>query len=228
MVIKRTTKRIFKLPTGQRISSDHPVREFEKNVKARYSMLLEARLYDDLDLPTLWERDALNRRRGVVAFADRAQSLGISIAELAAFDAKVEDLDKTVWKKAADFYRGLLQSRIFDQTSRVYGGIYHQHRVWSWVEISAISGASRSTLFRRMKAGVDLADLLLRPRAKAADRLISYGGEILTIKSFATENGLTEAHVRTCHAKGLSAEETLRTPQRSRGRPRNRLESDVK
>ncbi len=221
MSIPRPTKGIVKLPTGHRIASNHPVREFEKNVKARYSMLLEAELYGDLDLVSLWERDALNRRRGLKHDVDRARSLGFGLSELAAFDAKVENLDKTAWKKAADFYKGLLQSGIFDKTSQVYGGIYHEHQVWSWDEISRKSGASRATLFRRIKAGVDLADLLLPPRAKAAAILIDYDGESLGVRAFAAEHGLSEAHVRACHMKGLSAGETLSTPQRSRGRPRN-------
>src|SRR6187200_1320054 len=97
--------RTLKLPNGRHIETWNPVKEFEKNIKIRRGALFYSDRPDRLtarDLTDLWERDAINRRRGILKPADRAVALGIAITELTAFDEKVRELERGIWKKAAE------------------------------------------------------------------------------------------------------------------------------
>jgi AraC-like DNA-binding protein len=219
-ICSRSLKGRFKLPTGQTIRSNNPVNEFSRNVKARYTMLFDEEMFDELHLVELWENDALTRRKGKIGSLDRANALGFDLAALRAFDDRVKELELTVWKKAADFYRGLKASGIFEQTILVYGGVYRDHDVWSWEEIQTKFGVSRETFLRRLKADVALTDLFSPARTKHPTTLLEVDGSTYTPRKFATAFGLPMAHVRDGIEQNLSANQILRAPRKRRGRPK--------
>jgi hypothetical protein len=192
-----------------------------RNVKARYRMLVDEEMFDDLDLADMWGQDASNRRLGITTPEDRAKALGLDLAALAAFDAKVADLDRGVWKKAAAFYRGLLASGIFRRPVICHEGVYlpRVQAICSWSEIEAEFGVSRSTITRRARAGADITDLLKPARPKAPALLIEHAGLAYSIMEFATAFKLSRAHVQRLAAAGLSGEAILQAPRPRRGRP---------
>jgi hypothetical protein len=219
-IFARSQKRRFLLPTGQKIASNNPVAEFSRNVKARYAMLLEEEMFGELHLADIWGDDALLRRKGVISSLDRATALEFDLAALRAFDARVKELDFTVWKKAADFYRGLRASGIFEQTILVYGGVYRDQEVWGWDEIQTKFGVSRATFLRRVKAEMPLADLFSPARTKVPVVQLEFAGASYTPREFAAVFKLPLAHVRDGIDRSLSATQMLRAPRKRRGRPK--------
>jgi hypothetical protein len=220
LAISRVRNGNFRLPSGQRIGSNNPLKEFAKNVCARKAMLWEAGLSDLLPLVDLWEADAGNQRRGITDPGDRAWELGISLEELAEFDIKVEELEHDVWKKAADFYRGLLVSKIFDTPVLMRGGLYIDHEFHTWSSIQFQFGVSKDTVMRRIKAGVPVADLLRPARQKAWATYLEYQGATYSPAEFAAAFHVPDKRVRAGIAEGLSAQEILDAPKPRRGRPR--------
>jgi hypothetical protein len=215
--------RPIKLPNGLHIASWDPVKEFMKKFRWRRGALFYSDRADFVtarEFTDLWYSDAINRRLGIVKPADRAAALGMDLMELNAFDDKIRELERDVWKKAADFYRGLLASDIFSQTVIVYGGVYHAHLVWSWTEVQAKFGVSRATVFRRMKSGAATADLLRPARAKPRTSKLIFNDRTYTPIEFATAFGISRQHVRDGMARGLSSTQILEAPRRRRGRPR--------
>jgi hypothetical protein len=217
-VFGRSQKGRFKLPTGQTIRSNNPISEFDRNVKGRWAMLMEEEMFADLPLADLWGIDAYLRRKGRSS-QERANALGFDLAGLRLFDDRVRELDHTVWKKAADFYRGLKASGIFEQTMLVYGGVYRNHDVWDWSHIRAECQVSRETFLRRVKANVPLADLFDRARPKRPATRVQVGGVTFVPRALAAALGLPRAHVRDGIERGLTAAEILDAPRRPRGRP---------
>jgi hypothetical protein len=220
MTIAKARKGTFRLPTGQRVKSNNPIKEFELNVRARWAMLKEAETGDDPDLAHTWQADALARRKGITSIEDRAEELRMDVDGLIAFDAKVAELELDIWKKAADFYRGLLAWGIFEKTVLVHGGVYHDHEFWSWAHLKATYGLSRSTFLRRLKAGTTVADLFRPARPKARVTYLEGDGIPYNASEFACMFDLPLAHVRAGIANGMSGEEILRAPRAARGRPR--------
>lgn len=218
-VFGRSQKGRFKLPTGQTIRSNNPVNEFKRNVQGRWAMLCDEGMKEDLPLADLWGEDAHLRRRGILSFQARANALGFDLDGLRVFDDRVRDLDFTVWKKAADFYRGLKASGIFEQTMLVYGGVYKDHEVWSWEYIRAKYQVSRETFLRRVKSDVPLADLFKPARPKQPPTLIEVGGRTYTPQELAEAYGLPIIQVRDGLVQGLSSTEILNAPRKRRGRP---------
>lgn len=218
-VFGRSQKGRFKLPTGQTIRSNNPVNEFVRNVQGRWAMLCEEEMFEDLPLADLWGNDAYLRRKGILSSQDRADALGFDLNGLRLFDDRVRELDFTVWKKAADFYRGLKASGIFEQTMLVYGGVYRDHDVWGWSDIHAKYRVSRETFLRRVKANVPLAELFSPARPKQPATRMEFGGLTYTPRELAAAFGLPMTHVRDGIERGLTVTEILDAPRRRRGRP---------
>ena len=219
----------LRLPGGQSVKTHNPVRELAVNLWARRQALItraidHAALFGvsmpvDDALLDVWNRNALNRRYGVVTREDRAVALGIDLPDLDAFDAEVMDLELTIWKTAADFYTGLCISGIFDQTVLVYGGVYVDHTTLSWNQVKDGYGVSRRTVFERLKGGATLAEALQPAREKVPEIHIEHEGRTYTVDEFAVGFGLSRPHLRQLAGEGRSAAEILAAPRPRRGRP---------
>lgn len=217
--LTRARKCKFKLPTGQTVATDDPIREFKRNVNSRWRMLLDAGLAREFHLVRLWETDALNQRRGILTPEDRSRALGMNSEQFAAFRARVSELNRDVWSKAEDFYRGLLASGLFERAKLVRLGIYMDHRLWDWATIELKYRVSRETIIRRVNTGIPLASVLAPARELGAPLSIIHLGNRYSVAEFSKAFGLSKPHVRTLAMKGLSAEEILTAPRPRRGRP---------
>ena len=182
-------------------------------------MLEEEEMLDRADLVELWRKDALNRRKGALFPLDRATALVMTLDQFNEFAENVAELEVGVWKKAADFYRGMLASDIFKPVLLMHGGIYYQHRAWDWDEIEVTFGVSRSTFFSRLNAGASVTELFKPARTKSKPITLSHDGFDYSPAAFAAEFGLSRKHVQNGIAAALSPEQIINAPPPKKGRP---------